>query len=204
MLTSFARGAKSKLARLCLGGSMLFGLSGCLTPRGEQMMRGLGYGALQTYINESVAKEVYGSPQNKDETTYAPREERNVSAKRRSNGYPVLFTGSENFKDVGKQIFYSGEKIYIRGNLVGLLPNGTTIANKNTHLSSGQRDFVTKHIKVGEGGDIIYGRFDAKPLAENIGTGEYENVWYFLKDGEWKEIGRVRYAVFKNNYSLSQ
>ena len=196
MLTSFARGAKSKLARLCLGGSMLFSLSGCLTPRGEQMMRGLGYGAIQTYINESITKEVYSSPQNKDEITYAPIKERNVSAKRTSNGYPVLFTGSENFKDVGKQIFYSGEKIHIRGNLVGLLPNGTTIANKNTHLSSGKRDFVIKHIKVGDW-EIIRGEFDAEYLAENIGTGEYENIWYFLKDGEWKEIGRVRYAIFK-------
>ena len=171
MLASFARGAKSKLARLCLGGSMLFGLSGCLTPRGEQMMRGLGYGAIQTYINESVAKEVYGSPQNKDETAYAPREERRESPK----FFNAAKETSTDFEDL-RDIFYPGEKIYV----VGIF-NGGKITNFVLALDKGEQipeDLVngSSEVKVVlkgymEGKGVrSSGKFDANHLLNNFGN----------------------------------
>jgi len=50
-----------------------------------------------------------------------------------------------------------------------------------------------------EKGYYIVGIFDARHLAEKIGTGEYENTWYAKINGNWKEIGRLRYAVFGDN-----
>jgi len=49
---------------------------------------------------------------------------------------------------------------------------------------------------------MINGIFDARHLAENIGTGEYENIWYAQINGKWEEIGRVRYAVFGDDKSV--
>ena len=183
----------------------LVSLSACrMTPQGKSFVQGQVYDAMGTLIRESITKEIWEDPiQNLQLATKIENcSPVNVSPTRRD--YPMLFTANEDFQNIGKQIFHSGEKIYINGNLIGVVPNGTIIASKNIHLSSGKSEFVIKTVKVGgyiksiKVGefDFIYGRFDATHLAENIGTGEYENIWYANINGEWKELGRVNYAVF--------
>lgn len=70
-MTNFTRGVKSKLAAICLAGSMAFGLgsiSGCkTTPRGEAYKHVFG----QTIVNESIKKVI-------NPNAYEPQREQNT------------------------------------------------------------------------------------------------------------------------------
>jgi len=118
--------------------------------------------------------------------------------------YPMVFTYDKKEKKIGKQIYHSGEEIEIWGVLANKFPYDSLVANENIHIKTGKNFFVIKKdkgipIKVGELGtdEGILGIFKADTLIKVSGEGEFENVWYVQLDGKWKEIGRVRYAVFK-------
>jgi len=164
-------------------------ISGCSGQRANAVWGSLGYDAASTAVSGAV---VYGLNE-----MMSPSHREVVS---QTNVYPILFTAkNDNLENIGKQIFYSGEGVYVIGNFNGILPKGTRIANKNVYLNKGlETHFVEKSVKVGEYGDLIRGKFDAQDLVENYGTGEYENTWYAWINGEWKEIGSVRYAIFDN------
>jgi hypothetical protein len=124
----------------------------------------------------------------------------NLTSRKASNGYPFLFTGEEGFKNIGKQIFYPGEEIFVGGNLADILPIGTKIFNKNIYLPTGEiTHFVEKSVRVSGDGAIILGVFDAEDLAKHFGTGEYENTWYYGDNQEeLKKIGRLNYVILDN------
>ena len=190
----------SGLKKLVLLGAATLMIGGCLTPKGRNFVDNMGYTAAGTFIQESIKKEMghndYQAPTGGDSVLNPS------TPQTRRNDYPMLFLDDGNLANIGKQIFYSGEKIYINGNLKGYLPKGSIVANENIRLEDGQRDFVIKHIKVGYSKGYITGIFDATHLAEKIGEGAYENIWYIQTENGWKEIGRVRYAVFNKDKFL--
>ena len=59
-------GKPSRLAKGLVFASVLFGLAGCLTPRGNQAVNYWGLGAGDVLIGETLRKEIYGGGQSVD------------------------------------------------------------------------------------------------------------------------------------------
>lgn len=123
----------------------------------------------------------------------------NIDQNQTKRRWPLVFTFKKELSpgvfDYEK-IFHSGEKINVYGNLSDDFPEGTPVANQTIYSKGGVSSWVIKRSPV-QKNRFKHVRFDATHLAENIGEGEYENIWYVKLNGQWKEVGRVRYAVFK-------
>jgi hypothetical protein len=131
----------------------------------------------------------------------------NVNVGNQNNGYRqpknepdlLLFTHlDENNNEVnaGKQIFYSGETIMIRGAVrfsdAKVLSNETTYITGNAEYPPNTKcePVIKKNVIPGTYKIV---NFTAKHFVEHIGEGLYENVWFM--DG--REVGRIRFSVYK-------
>ena len=181
---------KQKLKTAGVVGGSLIAFSACnTTPQGRELRNYMGYGVVGMVLEHEMNEFLNSSNSPPGQVVYP--NERNTHKQ-----IPMLYTCSDKENSVGQQIFRSGEKIEVRAGLRDYFPWDAEVANKNIHLKSNNSDFCVKNLKVGDGENII-GTFDAKHLAENIGEGEYKNIWYVELNGKWKEIGSINYFVFK-------
>lgn len=187
-------------------------LSGCIGP----MYSAIGAGATAQGNKFGSGISAFGDGMTKLEAAEEGRSNTNITVNNRNdpqpqNGaqaitpqrqspeeqkIPLVHTYAEdgpNYTEIGigKQIFYAGETVLIMAD--GSLSNGGILTNYNKHLPTGKCSPLirkTNAIKIGWRTPV---GFDAQGLINAYGEGEFENVWFL----NGKEVGRVRYAVFK-------
>jgi len=193
---------KLSLPRKALAAGLLV-LSGC-TP---EALFGMGISGNAYKTHDPYAAQTIGNALMRSGEAQEGRSEVNVNVGNQNNGYRqpknepdlLLFTHldkNNNEVNAGKQIFYSGETIMIRGAVrfsdAKVLSNETTYITGNAECPPNTKcEPVIKQNVIPGTYKIV--NFTAKHFVEHIGEGLYENVWFM--DG--REVGRIRFSVYK-------
>lgn len=166
----------------------------------------LGGGKKETHIHIHPDKE-----RNYQEPIYRERkrdyqEQEKTAHQRKMDELPLIFTCGlafspiQNCKEIGKQIFYTDEEIYIIGR-ASLSDFGEEIVNHTKCLTTGKKAkkiIPKKYIKEGYAeicilqANSLYSYYQKD---RGIDTALYENTWY--ADG--RKIGSVKFIVTKKS-----
>lgn len=197
---------KRGAASIGLAGALALGGSGCIGPMYSAMGAGMtaqgnkfgpAYSALGDGMTRLEAAEE-GRSETKITLNYGtPPEQKYTEPPKQKLPLIYTCTGTEedilnrvNLRDMGRKIFYSGETIGI----IGIISGSGELTNYNKCITTGKSSPLFKKDAWKDNGRCGSNcALNADFLIENRGEGEYENVWFL--DG--KEVGRVRYSVFK-------
>jgi hypothetical protein len=226
MISSIRRGAKSKLARICLGASMC----GFLVAGSPDYLRAeepSATGDIAEFIEEAtpagipikILRSIFGGEkkethvhihQEKEENYQQPRHQRESYRQPTKNiKLPQFFNATKEvrsgvYTDI-KDIFYPGEKIYVVAeNMLGKVTNFWIAFDKNEQIPQDLVNGSNKVEIVFKGylnkNEIAWGKFDASSVLEKYGN---NHRVYWLQDD--RIVGHRDFVIMDkrpNEYSM--